>query len=54
MAKPYETRPAKSSIKKVFGFCITCAATATTEALFKLEDAMVIQKYCEACLRDVK
>lgn len=54
MAKPYEIRPAISSTKKASGFCITCAAVATTEALFKLEGAIIIQRYCDACLRDAK
>lgn len=32
------------------GFCVVCAAVATTEALFKLEDAIVVQRYCDRCL----
>ena len=54
MTKPYDTRPATSSNKKASGFCITCAATATTEALFKIDGAIVIQRYCDACLRNAK
>jgi hypothetical protein len=54
MTKPFETRPAMSSTKKAPGFCITCAAVATTEALFKLEDAIIIQRYCDGCLSDAK
>lgn len=48
--KPFETRPARSSTKKASGFCVTCAAIATTEALFQLEGAVIIQRYCDACL----
>ena len=54
MTKPYDTRPATSSNKKASGFCIICAATATTEALFKIDGAIVIQRYCDACLRNAK
>ena len=54
MTKPYETRPATSSNKKASGFCIICASAATTEALFKIDGAIVIQRYCDACLRNAK
>ena len=50
MMKPFETRPALSSTKKSAGFCILCSKTATTEALFQLEDAVIIQRFCDKCL----
>ncbi|HZB00095.1 MAG TPA: hypothetical protein VE308_03625, partial [Nitrososphaera sp.] len=50
LLKPYQTRPASHSTKKSQGFCIICGEMATTEALFKLEGAMIIQRYCEKCL----
>ncbi len=50
MMKPFETRPAGSSTKKAKGFCVTCAAIATTEALFQLDGAVIIQRYCDKCL----
>ncbi|MEM3159963.1 MAG: hypothetical protein QXJ74_04185 [Nitrososphaera sp.] len=50
MAKPFQTRPAKAGTKGGTGFCVSCAAVATTEALFKLEGAIVIQRYCDSCL----
>lgn len=50
MKKPFETRPATSSTKKAPGFCIVCGAVATTEALFQLDDAVIIQRYCDKCL----
>ncbi len=50
VVKPFETRPASSSTKKASGFCVTCAAVATTEALFQLDGAVIIQRYCEKCL----
>lgn len=48
MVKPFETRPVNP--KKSPGFCIICSATATTEALFRVPDAAVIQRYCDKCL----
>ena len=45
--KPYETRPALHSTKKLPGFCIVCSVVATTEALFQLEDATILQRYCD-------
>ena len=48
--KPFQTRPTSLGTKKSPGFCVTCSAVATTEALFKLEDAIVIQRYCDKCL----
>ena len=48
MVKPTKTRPAANGTNKSPGFCIVCAAPATTEALFQLEDAIVIQRFCDA------
>jgi hypothetical protein len=50
MLTPYQTRPALHTTKKSSGFCITCGKIATTEALFKLDGAMIIQRYCDKCL----
>ena len=50
MIKPFETRPAVSSTKKTSGFCITCSKIATKEALFQLDGAVVVQRYCDDCL----
>ncbi len=50
MVKPYETRPASASTKKASGFCIECGKVATTEALFQLKDAVIIQRFCDNCL----
>jgi hypothetical protein len=49
MVKPFETRPATAG-NKGGGFCILCGKPATTEALFRLEGAIVIQRYCDTCL----
>lgn len=48
--KPFLTRPVTLGTKKTPGFCICCSAIATTEALFKLDEAVVIQRYCDNCL----
>lgn len=48
--KPFLTRPVTLGTKKMPGFCIRCSAIATTEALFQLDDAVVIQRYCDGCL----
>ena len=45
--KPFETRPAIQSTKKLPGFCVVCSAVATTEALFQLEGAVVLRRYCD-------
>jgi hypothetical protein len=50
MVKPFETKPATLSTKQAPGFCVTCSAVATTIALFQLEDAVIIQRYCDKCL----
>ncbi len=47
MVKPFKTRPAGVSTSKSAGFCIMCSAIATTEALFQLQDAVVIQRFCD-------
>ena len=48
MVKPFKTRPVDP--KKSPGFCVICSALATTQALFQLEDAVIIQRYCDKCL----
>jgi hypothetical protein len=50
MIKPFETRPAVESTKKLPGFCVLCGSVATTMALFQLKDAVIIQRYCDKCL----
>jgi hypothetical protein len=30
-------------------FCVTCGNVATKEALFDVGEAMIIEKYCDAC-----
>ena len=42
--------PAIESTKKSPGFCIMCGAIATTQALFKVPDVVVVERYCDKCL----
>ena len=32
------------------GFCITCSAIATTEALFKVDGVIMVRRYCNKCV----
>jgi hypothetical protein len=50
VVKPFQTLPATVSTKKEPGFCIECFATATTEALFKVDGVVMIRKYCNTCI----
>ena len=50
MTKPFETRPVTMGTKKSAGSCVMCSAVATTEAPFKVPDAVVMQRFCDACL----
>jgi hypothetical protein len=52
--KPYQIRPASTGTSKSRGFCIICAGVATTEALFRLDGAVVIQRYCDKCLSEAE
>lgn len=48
--KPFETKPAQENTKKSPGFCIVCGAIATTQALFKVPGALIVQRFCDKCL----
>ena len=50
--QPFETRPEIISTKKLPGFCIVCSDVATTKAIFQLEDATIIWRYCDKHLAD--
>ena len=50
VVKPYQTRPAVVGTNKTPGFCITCSAVATTEALFKVEGVIMLRRYCNKCV----
>jgi hypothetical protein len=32
-------------------FCVTCGNVATQEALFNVDGAMIIEKYCDTCAK---
>jgi hypothetical protein len=35
-------------------FCAQCGNVATQEALFKVEGACLIEKYCDICVKKIK
>jgi hypothetical protein len=37
-------------IKAITGYCCTCGCVATKIATYKMNDATLIEKYCDACL----
>lgn len=48
--KPHSTRPLISEGKKLPGFCLQCGALATVQALFQIQDAVVLERYCANCI----
>jgi hypothetical protein len=51
--RPFATRPVQLALRKKVAFCIECdKAVATTAALFKVEGAIIVRKYCDACIKD--
>jgi hypothetical protein len=37
-------------IKAITGYCCTCGCVATKMATYKMNDATLIEKYCDTCL----
>ena len=35
-------------------FCVECGNVATQEALFQVEGASLIEKYCDICVKKIK
>ena len=35
-------------------FCVGCGGVATQTALFKIEGATIIERYCDSCAKSVK
>jgi len=35
-------------------FCVLCGNVATQEALFEVEGASLIEKYCDICVNKIK
>ncbi len=48
--KPIETRSIKQHPHKLIPSCVRCFKEAGFEALFELENTVVVQKYCSNCL----
>ena len=54
--QPYEIMEKVFSLLRPFvdvgrnpKFCVSCGKTATQEALFNVEGALLIEKYCNTC-----
>ena len=43
--KPIERNPKESRQY----FCVGCGGVATQTALFKIEGAVIVERYCDAC-----
>ncbi|AIF82270.1 hypothetical protein NTE_00188 [Candidatus Nitrososphaera evergladensis SR1] len=55
MVKPFAVRPAKIALRKKITHCSNCSVeVATVEALFKIEGAVFVRKYCQKCLADAE
>ena len=50
VVKPNKTMPVEVSPKKSSGICVVCSSKATTQALFDVGEAMLVRRYCDACL----
>jgi len=57
MRKPFETRPAPASKRRFTGphrgYCISCSKEADKEALFQEIGVVVVEKYCDSCLKQL-
>ena len=54
MVKAFDTRPVKLNAKKSAGYCMICYAPATMEALFQVQDVIIIQKFCSTHIKEAK
>jgi hypothetical protein len=46
-----ELRPIEKEAKnkdRIY-FCVDCGSTATQTALFKIDGAVILERYCDAC-----
>ena len=49
MEKTFSSFRSFDDVGKNPKFCVTCGNVATKEALFNVDGAMVIEKYCDSC-----
>jgi hypothetical protein len=49
MEKVFSTLRSFDDVSKNPKFCISCGRTATREALFNVDGAVLIEKYCDTC-----
>ena len=52
--QPFQTRPLTVNSKKSADYCMNCSNKATIEALFDLDGAVLVRKYCDDCLLTAK
>jgi hypothetical protein len=51
LVKPFAVRPVQTALRKKESFCSDCTTeVAAAEALFKIEGAIFVRKYCKKCL----
>jgi hypothetical protein len=46
--------PFKSDTEKSSGFCIGCGRTATKLVKYDTEGAVILEKYCDKCAKEIK
>jgi hypothetical protein len=49
MEKVFSTLRSFDDVSENPKFCISCGRTATQEALFNVDGAVLIEKYCDTC-----
>ncbi|HXV46622.1 MAG TPA: hypothetical protein VD736_08115 [Nitrososphaera sp.] len=54
MRKPYQVREAMASTSKAIPISTHCGQPATKEALFRDGGAIIVEKYCDDCLKSEK
>lgn len=55
MVRPFAVRPATKALRKKISVCSHCTVkTATVEALFRIEGAVFVRKYCNKCLPEAE
>jgi hypothetical protein len=47
--EPFEAKSEKHSI-----FCIECGEPATKVAYFSIDEATIVEKYCDKCIKNVQ
>jgi hypothetical protein len=51
MEKSFSSLKALDDVGGKAKFCVSCGNIATQEALFNVDGAMLIEKYCDSCAK---